>query len=275
MGFKSSDVSGGDTTAEQMQALIQHLPELAQVTTGITPGVEQGRVDVSRLISPQIAQLQTELLDTGGRDLARVGSEIAQENRLAQILGETEALQGPGRDLLEASREAAMITDPEFFKLREAATNSAIDLLGSSSVEPGGAELASIERMLNRQGLNRGANANSATETTRNAMSFGDELMKRRAALSNAINSATSLLPATRQGVDPFAQATGRVGTQNLGQQNFTGVQQQSNDSMQMSMNLLNQAGQNSRQANQINSENDFFDRTSQMLGGLGSFFGG
>lgn len=267
-------VSGGETTAQQMQALIEHLPELSSLVTSITPAVEQGRVDVSRQISPQIIDIQADVLDDGGRRLSQIGGEIAADNRAQQVESERDLLRGSGLDLVRAANEASREIDPEFFKVREAAGQKALDLLGAATIEPTGAELAAIERQMNRAGLNRGDQSNSITGTINNALQFGNERLKRLGAVSSAINSATSLLPAVRQNVDVFAQGTGRVGTTNFGQQQFTGVQQQSNDTQNMASNLLQQSGQNARQANQINSQNDFFDQFSQTLGGLGSFFG-
>jgi len=271
-----SKVSAGETTAAQMQALMDYLGPLSQEVTRITPAVEQGRVDVSRQISPQIIDIQADILDDGGRRLSAIGSDIAAENRARQVESELDILRGPGGELVRAASDVARLSDPEFFALREQAARKAENLLGAAAVEPTGSELAFIERGINRGNIGRGlAGSGSRTGAISNALQFGDERMKRLGAVSSAINSATSLLPATRQNVDVFAQGTGRVGTTNFGQQQFTGVQQQSGDTMGMANNLLSEAGQNARNANQVNSQNDFFDRFQQTLGGLGSFFGG
>lgn len=272
--MSKSKNSAGETTDASMQATIKNLPKLTQLITELTPAVEQGRFDVAQQISPQFARLANELLDTEGRRSAQIGGEISAANRNQQVTSELETLRGPGKELLAAATEAAREADPEFFEGREAAGAKLLELLNGVSVDGSGGELAASERGINRLNQGRTSGVGSNTDTIRNAINFGDERLKRVGAVSAAINTASNLLPATRQGIDTFAQATGRAGTTNLGQQTNTGVRTQSNDTLSQGQQVFGEANSNARQANQLNSDNSFANNFSKIAGGIGSIAG-
>src|SRR5439155_20956096 len=87
-------------------------------------------------------------------------------------------------------------TNPEFYKTREQASDKLGELL--SSINLGNAN-PEAERLVGQEAARTGNLATpSATSTVSNALSFGNELQKRRNALGQALGTASGFLPASQ-----------------------------------------------------------------------------
>lgn len=252
-----------ETTAHMMQAMIQHLPDLMQVTNREILPHEQAKLATAQEISPEIAALNAQIYDTVGRRLNTIGSEIAQENAMRQAQTDLDVLQGPGRDLVRIGKDVAYQYDPEYFDTRASTAAGLAELFKPSLT---GGEREEVQRSLNRENIFRGTHAQpSAMRTVENAMTFGNAARNR---LQQAVSQATQALPTFRSNVDVFQQATGRPSMVNTGENRFMDVNTAGygQAALQQSGQLMNQIGQNQRTAMNINANRrDGLDRAMQV----------
>lgn len=239
MGDRQPNPAPGETTDAQLAAYIKHLPELMRTSNAQILPNEQAQLEASRIVSPAYAKLQREIYEGGGRDLNRLGAEIARENALAQAETERQVLAGPGRELIKEADLAARLADPEFYRVRDLQTKGLAEMFQPVS----GGEIEAITRGLNQRDAGMGVlNVPSATKVVSGAMTYGESARNR---LGHALELATGMQP---KGVDVFGQATGRLGTLNPGDNKFIGARTSAGDqAMQMSNSFLQQTGENSR----------------------------
>ena len=254
--------SANETTDAQIKALINNFPALREVMNTQMPIDEQVTVDTQRTIAPQVAQIQTDLLNMFGPGLAEAGAAVDTAGALGRASGEAEVLAGPGRDLAAGTRELMGILDPEFMSVREGIASGFGDLDLQTGLT--GAESEQISRGLNRTAAGRG-NLDLPTN-------FGDRLTQKKMAIAQALQGFGGILPTLRTGIDPAQLALGRSSTgSQLAAASFPGISQPNFGARTEASGsqLLSETGQNARQSNQINSE-----RRTGLDVGLGAFGG-
>lgn len=262
MGADAPAPTAQETTAEMMQAMQQFLPgTMTAVNAQILPN-ELAQLAASQAVSPAYAELQAQLYGGPGRELNRIGNEIARENALAAAGTDAAVLAGPGMDLIRQANVAQREIDPEYYATRAAASQGIGDMFKTMS----GGEEEAINRYLNRQNLSRGTlNVPSMSQVVQNAQTFGNAARDR---LGQAIQLATGALPNFRSGVDVFQQATGKPSFANTGNQQFMGARQEAGQqSSQFANNFMGQIGENQRTAMNINANSrDMFDRAAPFI---------
>ena len=124
------------------------------------------------------------------------------------------------------------------------------DPFGSFTGALSGSEEEMIQRGLSQQGVRTGAatGPQSMQNVVSNAMMFGQGVQNRRDALGRALGQATSFLPASRSGFDPFKVAMGRPST-SFGAQQFTQPTVNTQGAMDAGSNVFNAASANARTA--------------------------
>jgi len=208
-------------TRNMARNTIRYLPQIAQVMAGSAPVTAQGQFNAAQQVSPQYAALDLALKNQYGLPTADANAAIASRNtsNLSDIFA------GAGSDLVRSSTETAKIADPEYYRTREVLGRGVEQLVGGQ--DPNRlteAELENATRGVNRTNIATGNTTPSQTQTISNAMTFGDELSKKRAMFGEALGKATGALPAMKSGVDTFSQVAN--GTSGLGNTAF-GVQKQ------------------------------------------------
>ena len=143
-------------------------------------------------------------------------------------------LQGPY--MAENVMDQLAITDKPWMDTRAAGTAKLQELLGSINMSGlSGGERAEIERMNARRNLQRGSAGGGGNLTgIENAMQFGSALDRKRAALGNALQTATNFMAGSRSGFDPVQATLGRGSGTNQIAAGFQGVQPVKNYSNQM-----------------------------------------
>lgn len=256
-----------------LQAYIENLPGLVR-TTGeqITP-YGQAQLQSQQELAPQWAALQSELYDTYGGELNRIGADILKQNALAQAGSDLAVVEGPGRELVRQGLETQRIADPEFFAAREKAGAQVGNLLDSINLGGlSGSERAEMERALaQEQGMRGLSSAPSNIAALEAANQFGSALQRKRTALGEALNTASQFMQGSRTGVDAFQVATGRASMPNPGNAQFLGANQNAGqDVMAMGNNFMGEIGQNQRTAMDINANRrDSLDRVTGVMGSL------
>lgn len=291
-GGDPAPASAGETTANQMQALITHLPDLTRVTGENILPFEQARLDASKAISPQENALALQLYQQFGPALNALGMQIAGQNQQAAVSNDAAALNAASNaGLVDKALALQRQADPEYYKMREGIGAGASRLMQSFEGDGGmlsPTELEQIARGLNRTNVRAGLNSvGSPTAGVVNAMQFGEAGQQRKMnfqnSLSSALASTANAMAGTKSGFDPFQVATGRSAfAPNTGENKFQGNSQGLGQStLGLSNNLLQQTGENARQYNQLNAQrrdsldrfNTTFDGVMSGVGSLGRGF--
>lgn len=198
----------------------RQLPRILNIIQGEMPDMAQAQYDASAQVSPQYASLALALQDAFGTQMSDANARVAERNvsNLADIVG------GSGADLVRSATETAAIADPEYYRTRELLGSGLERLIsGQDPNQLTEAELENVTRGVNRTNIGTGqANTGSQTATLSNALTFGDELKKKRDQFGQALGLATGSLPAMRSGVDTFRMVTGQPGTAGLGDTRFS-----------------------------------------------------
>lgn len=262
----------GESTAKIMEALTQYLPAYSQVVNAQKLPTAQADLGVSQAVSPAYAQLMQELYSQYGPGLAKTGSELERINRLGAAGTDVEILQGPGKELVSSAQALDRALNPEYYNTRAAAAGKLGELLGSINLNAPNPE---AERLVSQEAARTGNVATpSATSTVSNALSFGNELQKRRSALGQAISIGSQFLPSAVSQFNPVQTALGRPST-NTGISQFTGVQGPSGQSAAQGSDLLGNISALRQQQNQINSQRrDVLDRLNEVSSTIGSVAG-
>jgi len=127
-------------------------------------------------------------------------------------------------------------TDQPRLRGREAGWQKLGELLGRINMGGlAGGERAEIERMNARRNMQRGQAGGGGNLTAiENAMQFGSALDRKRAALGNALQTATNFMAGSRSGFDPVQATLGRSSGTNQIASGFQGVQPVQNYANQM-----------------------------------------
>lgn len=278
MGGDKPAPSTTESTAHMLEAYTRYLPELMRVTNAELPAAAQTQVDIAQQTSPALAELQARLYGQYAPEMAGVANNIARDQALSQAGTDAQVLQGPGTELVRSARELQREEDPEYYQNRTLLSNRLGDLVNSIDLTGGisGGEREELQRAQNRQNQQRGIATNpSQTAALENAMQFGQAAYQRQGQqqdrLGQALNVGSGMLPTLRSGTDVFQVATGRSSQPNNGLGQFQGVNTQLGQSgMDTTNNFLNQTGQLTQQANQINSQRrDSLDRFNETWSGV------
>jgi len=279
------------TQANQVRALQDLLPYYLDAINKGNLQSAVGQLNIANATAGPYQQLMTSLYNTYGPQLNAISNEINRRNALSAAQTENQVLTGPGTDLVKNAYNLSQIYDKPYYDTRQAAADQISKQLGSIDLNGGLSETErnEIAQGLAREGTMRGtANAPSNTDTVANAMRYGSagrqRVLQNQSLLSQAINNASSFMPASKSGVDVFQVATGKPSMPNAGNSLFsstgTGPTQDSASSLGSSM-ISNMTGLQG-QANQLlmNRENiqankkDWADYLNQTMSSLGSLTG-
>jgi hypothetical protein len=279
--------AGGDppapTTQESMasvlQAYIENLPSLMQVTSQNILPTEQNVLNANKTLAPQQNQLALDLYNQFGKQFTQAGIDVDRQQALGQAGTDLQVLQGPGKEVARAALEAQREADPEYYKARELGLSGLSNLFAGLPDSRGGmtgGEREEITRSLAYDNMRRGNESPSNITTVENAMKFGRAGAEREAAnqsrISQAVNTATQFLAPSQSKVDVFQMTTGKP-SMNQGMGQFAGVNQGTGSStFGMGSQLLDNTSQMRQQENQTNSQRrDSLDRFSQVMSSMPS----
>lgn len=193
---------------------------------------EQQVFRTQRNLQPQYAQLETDIYRNQAPQLEQVNFDIFRNlyPQYAGIQGAVDLglLRGVGRDTALENLALQKEIDPQFFQAREAAMGPLLETLRKSQALIGGmdpnkltgAELENVARGLNRVRGQTGDLTNPSNQgAISSALTFGDELSKKRSGVSAAIANVMGAIQGTgqfgqmsRSGINPMesvARATG------------------------------------------------------------------
>ena len=168
-------------------------------------------------------------------EYGQLASDEAYRTAMRDTGQQVDVLRGPGGELIDEAYAAAQGVDPEFYRQRAQTGSGLSDLLRSMYDERtlkggdkydesrpqgyftgnlSGGEREEINRSLNQQATQAGnLNVPSMGNVVANAMTYGNAMQNRRNAFGQALQQATSFLPASRSGFDPMQVALGRPST--------------------------------------------------------------
>jgi len=168
-------------------------------------------------------------------EYGQLASDEAYRSSMRDAGRQVDVLRGPGGELIDEAYAAAQGIDPEFYRQRAQTGSGLSDLLRSMYDERtlkggemydeqrpqgyftgnlSGGEREEINRSLNQQAAQSGnLNVPSMGNVVSNAMTYGNAMQNRRNAFGQALQQATSFLPASRSGFDPMQVALGRPST--------------------------------------------------------------
>ena len=240
---KASETSAKDAGKDYGRAYAESYPRIMEAHRGEVEAMMQKDLDMQRQFTPQQQRLDYDTLVgdkkagiPGVLDYGRVGSRLTDQTRSLDAGTDLDIMRQQGPYMAEATMDQLAITDQPFMRTREAGARGISDLLGSINMGGlSGGERAEIERMNARRNLQRGSAGGGGNLTAiENAMQFGSALDRKRAALGNALQTATSFMAGSRSGFDPIQATLGRGSGTNQIAAGFQGVQPVSNYSNQM-----------------------------------------
>jgi len=240
---KATETSGKDVGKDYGRAYAESYPRIMQAHRDEAEAMMQKDLDMQRQFTPQQQRLDYDTLVgdkkagiPGVLDYGRVGSRLTDQTRSLVAGTDLDIMRQQGPYMAEATMDQLAITDQPFMRTREAGARGISDLLGSINMGGlSGGERAEIERMNARRNLQRGSAGGGGNLTAiENAMQFGSALDRKRAALGNALQTATSFMAGSRSGFDPIQATLGRGSGTNQIAAGFQGVQPVSNYSNQM-----------------------------------------
>ena len=169
-------------------------------------------------------------------DYAGLGGEVDHVTRRMAAGTDKSIMDLQGPYMAQNVMNQLAITDQPWVQARAAGAQKLQDLLGSINMGGlSGAERAEVERMNARRNLQRGQAGGGGNLTAiENAMQFGSALDRKRAALGNALQTATNFMAGSRSGFDPVQATLGRGSGTNQIAAGFQGVQPVQNYSNQM-----------------------------------------
>ena len=185
----------------------------------------------------KLAQSELEAAKAFVPQYGQLASDEAYREAMSEAGKQVDVLRGPGGQLIDEAFAKSRQVDPEFYGRRAQTgamlgdllrsfaapgTVSADNPFGTFTGELSGSERAEIERSLAQNRARSGSIGGpmAMSDVVANAMMFGQGVQNRRDALGRALGQATSFLPASRSGFDPFQVAMGRP-SQQFGAQQF------------------------------------------------------
>lgn len=276
----SEKVNSNEISEQSLQNLIRYLPQYMQTTAAQILPTEQAKLDASKQLSPQQAQLEYDIYSKFAPMFSQIGTQIGGQQQQGQAANDLAVVQGTGGRLAEALTEAQRRADPEFYKMRELALGQS-QKLNASLEDPNGGlsptERLEVDRSLARNNLSRGTEAPTATSTVSDAMNFGAAGAARKRQKQQAIESALGLTAgaagATKSGIDVGAATLNRP-IINSGESRLGAPAKTGSEAFDAGTNLFNQFQNTGLQA-AIGNQNrkTAIDRTTDAIGAAGSFF--
>lgn len=273
MGGDPAAPTAMESTQSMLEAYQKYAPSLMKTyQENILPN-EQAQLAASQAVSPGYSQLQNELYKVYGPQLAQTGVDVNRINELGQINTDTEALKAAQQTggLLDQTYKAQQQADPYMAKYQKQVSDQLSNLLGSIDVNGlSGSERAETSRSLARDNAMRGTENPTALSTISNAMTFGNQLQKKRDSLGQALTQASSVAPSLSSGINAFTTTTGRSSSANTGIPQFAGTQQTGSSTQNQGTNLLNNIAGFQNTAMGVNANNrDSLDRVMQVGNGI------
>ncbi len=259
--------SGNILTSETIQNIIKNLPAYMEVVNSQIAPEARAKLASEKEISPQYQELLTSLYEQFAPRLAKAGAVAEGESRKGSAATDVELLGGSGgrtvRELSALDKEV----NPEYYATRAAGANKLGQLLGSIDLNAPNIE---AERLVSQEASRSGnAAVPSATGTVSNALSFGNELQKRRDALGQAINIASGFL-APASGTFNTANIALGKGPTNTGLTNFAGVKDTTSSAGATAGGLLGVGAGLVGQEQDIEAQRrDWVDRINESIGSI------
>jgi len=241
--------SGKDVGKDYGKAYAESYPRIMETHRDEVEAMLQKEIDMQRQFTPQQQRLAWETAQgsegikgykegfiPGEADYAGLSGQI--DHILRRLAAGTDKsimdLQGPY--MAENVMDQLAITDQPWVQTRDAGAQKVRELLGSINMGGlSGGERAEVERMNARRNMQRGQAGGGGNLTAiENAMQFGSALDRKRAALGNALQTATNFMAGSRSGYDPVQAVLGRGSGTNQIAAGFQGVQPVKNYSGQM-----------------------------------------
>lgn len=229
--------STGESTDQILASFAQRLPQVMAAMNSQVGPQAQAQLTTAQNITPKYAELLNSTYADSAPKLANIGADVERINRTGAANTDLEILKGSGGQLVTEAQKLDRQLNPEFYKIREGASDKLGQLLGSIDLNNANPE---AERLVNQENLRSGtSNIPSSTNTVSNALQFGDQLQKRRDALGQALGVATNLLQPVQGQFNPVQTALNRP-SQNTGVNQFAGVKDAGDQAYQSGNNFLN-----------------------------------
>ena len=278
----SEKINSNEISAQSLQNLIDYLPGYMKASASQILPTEQAKLDASRTITPQQAQLEYDTYKQFGPQFSQLGTDIAGQQARGQAANDLSVVQGSGGALADSLLAAQKRADPEFYAMRQLAGDQAARLNASLDDPNAGlspTERMEVERSLARNNLSRGTEAPTATSTVSDAMNFGragaERKTQKQAAIANALGITAGAAPSTKSGIDVGAATLNRP-IINSGESRLGAPKAPGGESFQAAGNLFNSFQNNGMQAALGNqNRKTALDRVGGFMSNIGSFFGG
>lgn len=207
---------------------MQYLPSVLRATSSQSLPLAQDQLAATQATEPAYQQLNADLTAQYAPSLARTNAEVQRIQSLEGAETNRQQLVGAGGDAARAAMSLDRETNPDYWKVQDAASNKAVDLLGAvnlNGLSPG--EAAAVERSLNQNNTSTGnLGVNNATNTVANAMQFGGAFNSKLDRAANAITTATGTAQGARNtGFSPVNVALGQPSTSGMTQFQQSGSQ--------------------------------------------------
>lgn len=269
---KDSERSGRDVGSEYGDAYKTAYPKIMGAQRGEQEAMMREGLRLQRKYTPQEQRLAWETAQgsEGIKDykpgfvpgaIDYVGLEGEADHWKRRLAAGTDKtimdLQGP--EMAENVMDQLTLTDKPWMDTRDTGAAKMQELLGSINMSGlSGGERAEIERMNARRNLQRGSAGGGGNLTAiENAMQFGSAMDRKRAALGNALQTATNFMAGSRSGYDPVQAVLGRGSGTNQIAAGFQGVQPVKDYSNQM-------GGMPDNIMSGVNSGGGFLDRVTR-----------
>lgn len=262
--------NASESTGDVLSAFLNYFPALMQSYRSETLPTEQSNLAAAQATSGPYQELLTGLAEKFYPRLNKLGQTTDASNRLATANTDVNILSGPGKDLAREYKNIDQELNPEYYNSRSLASKKLAELLGSVDLNNANPE---AERLVNQDNIRTGNLGNtSATNTVGNALSFGNEKLKRQAVLSDAIGQATNFASAANN--TQFNPATASLGkpTSNTGLSQFGGVTKPGDQSFTSGQGFLNNISGFQENAMNINANRrDVLDKLNETTTAIGS----
>ena len=246
---KEGEKSGKDVGKDYGKAYAESYPRIMGAHRDEVESMMQKDLDMQRQFDPQQRRLAWEGMQgsegikdykpgfiPGVVDYAGLGGEVDHVTRRMAAGTDKSIMDLQGPYMARNVMDQLAITDQPWMQTRDAGAQKLGELLGSINMSGlSGGERAEIERMNARRNMQRGSAGGGGNLTAiENAMQFGSALDRKRAALGNALQTATNFMAGSRSGFDPVQATLGRGSGTNQIAAGFQGVQPVQNYSNQM-----------------------------------------
>lgn len=217
-----------EKTGKMLQAYQQYLPGVLRATSAEVPRLAADQFAATALTEPAYQQLNADLTAEFAPQLAEVNSQVQRINAIRGAETNVAQLEGPGRDAAIAADRVAREANPNYYKVADAASNKAAEMLGSfnlNGLSPG--EANAVERSLNQTNTSSGnLGLTNPTNIIANAMNFGGAFNNKVDRLNNALQTANSTATSSQNtGFNPVNIALGQPNVGNQTQFQQSGAQ--------------------------------------------------